>query len=337
MKSKKYLIKNSMREIIKLLATLFVVSLITFVLLELSPLDPVQSYINSEGITVSLEQQQDIAEKWGMNEPAVERFITWLTSILQGDFGLSMIYRQPVLSVIFERFKESMLLIFGSWFISGISGFSLGIFSAVKKGTWLDKLIRGYSIFIETIPTFWLGLLFVLFFSIQLGWFPFGMSIPPGKLLTEVTILDRIRHLILPMLTLSFIGTADITMYTRQEVLKILNSDYILLAKTRGDSEWQIIKRHILKNASLPVLTIQLTSLGQLFSRTILIENVFSYPGLGEMTLQAGLRQDVPLILGIVIFTTFIFVVGNSMSKVFYGILDPRLREGYSINERNPN
>lgn len=328
MTNKKSIIRNGIYELLKLLGTLVIVSLITYILLELSPLDPVQSYINSEGVTVSLAQQQAIAEKWGMNKPAVERYILWIQAIFKGDFGVSMIYQQPVLDVISEKFKESLILIVGSWIIAGIMGFSLGILSAVRKDTGLDKLIRAYHIFIETVPTFWLSLLFILFFSIQLNWFPFGMSIPPGKLLAEVTILDRMRHLTLPMITLSLIGTADITMYTRQEVLKILNSDYIFFAKTRGDSMWQLIKRHIIKNASLPVLTIQLTSLGQLFSKTILIEEVFSYPGLGEMTVQAGLRQDIPLILGIVMFTTIIFVVGNSMSKIFYSMLDPRLRKG---------
>lgn len=244
------------KKVLKLITLLVALCIITFVLMELSPIDPVTAYVGAS-TKVSAEQRQLIAEHWGLNQPPIIRFWSWFKSIISGDWGTSMIYRRPVLEVIGQKFMSSIWLMGISWILSGIIGFILGIIAGIKEGKLIDKIIRGYCYIIMSTPTFWLGILFIILFSVKLGWFPVALSVPIGVLSENVGFAERMQHIILPALTLSIISISSICMNTRQKVIEIMESDYILFAKARGESQISIIFNHVLKNVSLPAITLQ--------------------------------------------------------------------------------
>ena len=317
------LVKN----IIKTVSILFAVSIITFILVNASPVEPVQQYILNMGSAVSQEQREEIEEYWGVDEPPVERYVNWISGAARGDLGESSLYRRPVADIISERFLNSLALMISSWILSGVIGFVLGCVMGMNRNAWPDKIIKKICYTLSSIPAFWLGLVFLIVFSVWLGWFPIGFSSPIGVLSSDVTIWQKIYHLILPALTLSFVSFSNIALHTRQKLIDVLNSDYVLFARARGESEWSILKRHGLRNILIPALTLQFASFAELFGGSVLVENVFSYPGLGSAVAAAGLNSDVPLLLGITLFSTLFVCVGNMIADMLYGVVDPRIRE----------
>ena len=318
------------KKVLKLITLLVALCIITFVLMELSPIDPVTAYVGAS-TKVSAEQRQLIAEQWGLNQPPIIRFWSWFKSIISGDWGTSMIYRRPVLEVIGQKFMSSIWLMGISWILSGIIGFILGIIAGIKEGKLIDKIIRGYCYIIMSTPTFWLGILFIILFSVKLGWFPVALSVPIGVLSENVGFVERMQHIILPALTLSIISISSICMNTRQKVIEIMESDYILFAKARGESQISIIFNHVLKNVSLPAITLQFLSFSELFGGTIFVEQVFSYPGLGQATVSAGLKGDLPLLMGIAIISLVFVYSGNIIADLLYRVIDPRIKEGQNL------
>ena len=162
----------------------------------------------------------------------------------------------------------------------------------------------------------------------ELGWFPIGMAVPMGKLESEVTLGDRIYHLILPVITLTIASISEIVLYTRQRVVEIINSDFILYARARGENTWQIVTRHVLRNALLPAITLQFASFSELFGGMALAENVFSYPGIGTATTTAALNGDASLLMGIALISAVFVFTGNMIANILYKVCDPRIREG---------
>lgn len=317
-----FLLKN----ITKLLSLVICVSIVSFILLANSPIDPIDAYF--AGTAVTEEQYQQVAAYWGFDKPPVERFVNWVEHILQGDFGTSFIYREPVLRVIGAKFQASLALMLVAWILSGFFGFSLGVLAGVMRNSVVDKIIRLFSLVCVSTPLFWLGLLFLMIFSVELQWFPLALGAPIGKLDAEVSIWERIHHLILPALTLSITGISSIALQTREKMIEVLQSNYMLFAEARGESLWMRVKRHGLRNILLPAITLQFASFNELFGGAILAETVFSYPGLGNTVTLAGLRGDLALLLGIAIFSAIFIFLGNLMAEILYGIIDPQIRRG---------
>ncbi|QAT42672.1 ABC transporter permease [Aminipila luticellarii] len=318
------------KKFIKLVTLLIAVCVITFVLMELSPIDPVTAYVGAS-TKVGAEQRALIAEHWGLNQPPMERFVRWFTSIIRGDWGMSMIYRRPVLEVIGQKFLSSLALMSIAWILSGLIGFILGILAGIKEGKLADRLICAYCHILISTPTFWIGMLFILIFADTLGWFPVAMSVPIGVLAEDVSLLDKISHIILPALTLSVLGTANICLHTREKVSDIMKTDFILFAKARGESSGRIVRNHVIKNVSLPAITLQFLSFSELFGGTVFVEQVFSYPGLGRAVVESGLRGDLPLLMGIVIISLIFVYAGNLIADVLYRVIDPRIGEDWNI------
>lgn len=311
----------------RMITLLIAVSTLSFILLASSPIDPLTAYVGTES-TISEETKDDIAEHWGLDKSPIDRFCIWAKNTLHGDLGTSIAYKQPVIKVIGERVKYSLALMIVAWILSGIFGFIIGIISGINKGSIFDNIIKVFCITLQSAPTFWIGLIVLSFFSIYLGWFPIGMAAPIGKATADITIWDRIYHLILPAITLSILSIGKITLYTRQKLIEILESDFILMAKASGENTFQLVRRHVLRNIALPAVTEQFSSFSELFGGMALAETVFSYPGLGSATTAAGVKGDVPLLLGIAIFSTIFVFVGNLIANILYSVLDPRLKEG---------
>lgn len=316
------------KKFLRFILLLFAVTVICFTLMKFSPIDPIQAYIGGEQGTLPPEQIENLREYWGLNDGFFERYVKWISGLLSGNMGTSIVYNQPVKDVIMEKFSASLLLMGTAWVISGVLGFLMGIIGALNKGKLIDKIIKMYCLTLASAPIFWVGILLLIVFSIQLGWFPMGLSAPIHSTITETSWGDRIYHLILPALTLSVTGVGSIALHTRQKFIDVLNSDYIQFAKARGESNWLIVKRHGLKNIMLPAITLQFSSIAELFAGSTLAETIFSYPGLGNAIVEAGTRADLPLLVGIALFATTFVYTGNFIANVMYTLIDPRIKEG---------
>ena len=297
-----------------------------FTLLSVSPVDPVRAYVGDRMNRVGPEQQALIAAKWGLDQPPLVQFGRWAGNLLQGDFGTSMILSQPVAEVLFDRAGTSLALMTLSWLLAGAIGFALGIVAGALEGSWIDRAIRTYCFALASAPTFWMGILFLMLFSVALGWAPFCCAGPPGVVAADVTLADRLAHLALPALTLSLLGIAQVTLHTRDKVREVMASDYATLAFAQGLRRLPVAMRHGLRNAALPALTLQFAHLGELFGGSILAETVFAYPGLGQATVLAGTRGDAPLLLGIALFASVFVFTGNLIADILHHALDPRQR-----------
>lgn len=314
--------------LLRLVLVLLCVAAVSFGLMMLSPIDPVDAYLGPQMAQVSPEQRALIAEQWGFDAPAMVQFSHWLRQLLSGELGWSHIYNQPVSEVIGQRFQRSFFLLFGAWLLSLALGMLLGIAAGSKEGAWLDRLISGYAYITASTPTFWLAMLALLLFSVTLGWTPTCCVGPMGVLRQEVGPLTRLHHLILPMATLALLGMATITLHTRAKMVAFMRSETALHAFAQGASRFDIAWRHGLRHASLPAITLAFASLGELFGGSLLIEQVFAYPGLGQATVAAGLRSDVPLLLAIALFTALFVSMGNLIADGLYQLADPRIAQG---------
>lgn len=311
---------------LKIVSLLLAVSVVAFALVSASPIDPVQQYILGLGAGVSPEQRAEIEAYWGVNEPPVERYFNWLSELLRGNMGQSTLYKRPVKDIIGERFLNSLALMLCAWVLAGAIGFALGCIMGMYQEHWPDRLIKRACYMLSSAPTFWVGLVLLLVFGVWLKWFPIGFSSPIGVLNEDVTFLQRLHHLALPALTLSLTSFANIALHTRQKLIDVLNSEYVLFARARGEGKWTILRRHGLRNILLPAMTLQFASFAELFGGSVLAENVFSYPGLGSAVAAAGLNGDVSLLLGVTLFSALFVCVGNMIANLLYGVVDPQIR-----------
>lgn len=227
-----------------------------------------------------------------------------------------------------EKLSNSLFMLCSAWVISGIFGFLLGVMAGVNRGKLIDKLVTAYSITISAAPAFWLAMVLLMIFSVWLKLLPIGLSVPIGVESAQVTIGERVMHAILPALTLSITGISNIALHTREKMIEVMESDYVLFAKARGESKREIIRRHGLRNVIIPAITLQFASISEIIGGSVLAEQVFSYPGLGQAAVTAGLGGDIPLLLGITMLTAVLVFTGNMIADLLYGAADPRIRRG---------
>ena len=313
----------------RFLLLMVAVAVVTFTLVSLSPVDPLQANVGQAALlSMSEEKRAALAAYWGADTPMFERFLAWAGDLLHGDLGMSLRYNAPVAEVIASRAANSLALMGVAWVVSGVLGFVLGVAAALREGRMLDRFVRGYCFVLAASPTFWVGLLLLMVFSVWLGWFPFGFSVPIGKSAADVTFAETLHHMVLPALTLSIIGVANIALHTREKTIDVLESDYVRFARARGEGVWQAVYHHGLRNLALPALTLQFASISEIFGGSVLVEQVFSYPGLGQAAVTAGLGGDVALLAGIAVFSAALVFGGNLIANVLYGVVDPRIRKG---------
>lgn len=317
------------KKMLRMALLLLGVSLAAFLLLWASPLDPIETNVGQAALgTMTQEQIARLEEYWGVNTPPVERYLGWLSGALRGDLGVSLLYRRPVTEVLGERLASSLWLLSTAWVLSGALGLALGVLSAAFRGRRPDRWIRAWCLLISSTPTFWLALLLLMIFSVWLGVLPIGLSVPIGTAADAVTLADRLRHAVLPAAALSITGVAGITLHTREKMVDILASDYVLFARARGEGKTAVLLRHGLRNVALPAMTLQFASIGEIFGGSVLVEQVFSYPGLGQAAVTAGVGGDLPLLLGITVVSAALVFGGNLTADLLYGVVDPRIRRG---------
>lgn len=313
----------------KFVLLMIAVSIVVFVLVGSSPIDPVQANLGQQAfMSMSEEQRAQLADYWGADLSIGERYLNWLASAIHGDWGTSLRFDAPVTEVVATRAANSLALMACAWTASGAIGFALGLATAMRRDGLLDRFVKGYCYLLAATPTFWVGLLMLVLFSVVLGWFPVGLSVPVGVPADEVTVLQSLHHMILPGLTLSLTGVANIALHTREKAIDVIESDCIRFARVRGMSLWQAMRRHGLRNLLLPAMTLQFASVSEIFGGSVLVEQVFSYPGLGRAAVTAGLGGDAALLVAIALVSAAIVFLGNLTANLLYGVVDPRIRKG---------
>ncbi|MEB8012884.1 ABC transporter permease [Citrobacter braakii] len=317
--------KSVVGHFLRLIVLLVLVAAGTFMLLSFSPVDPIRAYIGNDLLHVPPEQYARIAARWGLDQPLWERFGHWFIRVLQGDLGYSMLFNAPVASVIKERFATSFALLGGAWLLSGILGTAMGFVAGRYLNRWPDKAICRLSYLLSSLPTFWIGMLLLALFAVRWPVFPVCCAWEPGNSGDIATLAERLRHLVLPVCALSLLGLGQITLHTRESIASVMKSDFVRFARSQGDKGWSLLRHQVLRHAITPALCLQFASLGELLGGALLAEKVFAYPGLGQATIDAGLRGDLPLLMGIVLFSTVLVFIGNSLSTWLVHVLNRAL------------
>lgn len=320
------------KNLIRILLLTICISMVTFALMKASPIDPLQANVGQAALgTMSQEQREKLEEYWGVNTPPIRQYLSWAGDFVRGDMGISLLYRQPVTEVIAVKLSNSLFLMITAWIISGVLGFLLGVVSGMNQGKFVDKLIRGYCLVVSSTPAFWLALLLLMIFSVWLQLFPIGLSVPIGVEASGVTFLDRVYHAVLPALTLSITGVSNIALHTREKMIDVMQSDYVLFARMRGEKGWRLFRYYGFRNVLLPAVTLHFASISEIFGGSVLVEQVFSYPGFGQAAVAAGLGSDLPLLMAITIVSALIVFGGNLAANLLYGMIDPRIRRGGAV------
>ncbi len=304
----------------RLFATLPVlafVGLFVFSLLYITPGDPA---VIIAGDTATPEQVAEIRLRLGLDEPFVVRLGHWVGAVVRGDFGVSVFSDVPVSTMIAQRIEPTLSLSVFTLLIAIGLAIPIGVIAAVNAGNWIDRSIMGFAVFGFSVPVFVIGYALVLLFSLQLDLLPVQGFVSLSK-----DPVEFVRHLILPSAALGIVYTALIARIVRTSMLEVLSQDYIRTAKSKGLSMWSVVARHALKNAAVPIATIIGIGVGLLITGVVVTETVFAIPGLGRLVVDAILRRDYPVIQGVILVFSFLYVMVNLLVDLSYTLFDPRI------------
>ena len=306
--------KDILRRILQIIIVLFGVSFLTFCLTYLAPGDPVRAMYAAEGGIPNDEVIEATREAMGLNRPFLVQYVSWLTDLFHGDFGTSYSLSKPVLTILLSRLWPTMKLALFSMTLMLVFSVPLGMLTAVKQGKAIDYIVRGITFLGISLPSFWIGLMLIYIVALKLNLLPV-MSTDIG-----------FQKMILPAVTLAISMTAVYTRQVRTAVLEELNQDYVVGARARGLRESVILWKHVFPNSLLPLITLLGLSFGSLLAGTTVVEVVFSYPGLGNLAVQAVTALDYPLIQGYVLFIAVIYMTVNLLVDISYELIDPRTK-----------
>lgn len=320
---KKYIVKRILLSI----PILFGITIITFAIIHITPGGPT-ILTTQMNVKVSQESQNRLKTLYGLDKPIHVQYINWLNRLIKLDFGKSFVDDRKVIEKIIERIPATLILNIVSLTIILVVAIPLGIISATKQYSFIDRFTTVITFVGFSIPTFWLALLLMLFFGVYLEILPIsGMtSVVFDELSTFDKIIDFLKHLILPAAISSIGGFASISRYTRSNMLEVINQDYIRTARAKGLPENMVIYKHALKNALLPIITILGLSLPGLISGGFIFETIFAWPGMGRLGYESAMNFDYPVIMGIATIGSILTLFGNILADITYAIVDPRIR-----------
>jgi peptide/nickel transport system permease protein len=313
-----------LKRVIILLATLFLVSGAIFVVLQVIPGDPAQIIL---GIKASPETLRDLRHKLGLDLPLPVQYLNWIGGVIRGDLGRSITYDVPITSLIISRLQVTIPLALLSILFAVVFSIPLGVYAAIHRNRPGDYGVMVFSQIGLAIPAFWAGILLILLFAVELRWFSAG-----GFKSWAETPWGALKSLLLPALSLGLIRAAVLARLTRSCMLEVLGEDYIRTARSKGLTEKGVVYKHAFRNALIPVVTIVGLQMGELLAGAIVIENVFHLPGLGRLVFLAIGQRDLPVVQGVSLLIAFLIVVVNFAVDVIYGIVDPRIRAGSTMN-----
>ena len=289
--------------------------------MRMMPGGPLAGYLMNPRVTPA-----DVArleEAWGLNQPLVTQYIKWLSAMLAGDWGWSYRTGLPVLEMIIQRLPQTLQLMLTSYLLAAIVAIPIGIFSAVYRYSIFDYFVTIFAFMGVAIPSFWFAVMMQLIFSVHLGWLPSAGMATIGL---EYSLIDRLRHMIMPVFVLALINMASWSRYMRSSMLEVVSQDYVRTARAKGLSQRAVIYKHALKNALIPVATIMGLDLPVFFGGAALTETIFAWPGMGQLFVESVFSRDYPILMGVLMLTAVLVVIGNLVADLTYGLLDPRIQ-----------
>ncbi len=347
-----------LRRLLQAIPTLLGVSIISFVLVNSTPGDPI--LIRTFDPNITQETREILRQQLGLDQSLPLQYIRWFTGymirpgnvvadfqtdkvscrylpflgqtvcdtgggIVRGNLGTSISTKQPVWDRMVERMPATLELGVASLFLTLLLGVPLGVLSAVKQGSWFDNAVRFLAVVGNAVPAFWLGIMLIFLFGVYLGVLPTGGR-QTLTLENEFDVVDRLRHLILPAFILAFGGIAGISRFMRTETLEVIRTDYIRTARAKGLPGSRVWFVHALRNALIPLMTILGPAITGVLTGAVITETIFAWPGMGRLTFSAAVQRDYPMVLGAVMFFSLLTILGNLLSDILYGVVDPRVR-----------
>ncbi|MDR3518456.1 MAG: ABC transporter permease [Azospirillaceae bacterium] len=301
---------------------LLLVSVIGFALLHLAPGGPLSQFTLTPGMTQA--QMTHLAAQMGLDRPLPIQYLDWLWHLLQGDWGRSYRDNRPVAQVIFGHLGATLLLMVSGMAISLSIGVYVGIKSAINRGSFFDYMTTVGSMIALSIPTFWFGLIAIYLFSVKLGWLPAGNMYTIGN----GSLLDYARHLILPASVLGLVDVATWSRYMRTATLEVIHQDFVRTARAKGLSHGRILRRHVIGNALLPMVTLAGMQLPAMLGGALVAETVFTWPGMGRLFRDSLGYSDYPVVMGLLMFSAILVLVGSLVTDLLAAVIDPRIRLG---------
>jgi peptide/nickel transport system permease protein len=316
--------KYIIRRILQSIPLLFIISIISFLLMTLAPGDPMDMYRSSE--SAEAVDTTAIEKKYGLDQPLHIQYLTWLKLIIfEGNMGISLEDGRPVAEKIMERIPATFTLMGTAILVSFIIAIPIGVYSAVRKYSLFDNVFTTFSFLGISVPSFYLAIMAILVFSLTLDWFPVSDM---RSVYDRFDLWDRIHHLFLPASCLAFGLIATKSRYMRSSMLDVIKQDYIRTARAKGLTEKKVIFKHALRNALLPIITILGFQLPTLFGGALFIEQVFAWPGMGRLAINAVFLRDYQVIMGVTMIASVLVVIGNLIADILYAIVDPRIQYG---------
>lgn len=314
------------RRLVYAIPTLIGISIITFLIAHLSPGDPIRLYTFGDP-NVTPEDIAFLREQLGLNKPLPLQYVDWIGRVVQGDFGDSIIYRgQTAMALIATRIPNSLQLAVVALLLSLFIGVPLGVIAALNRGKAIDQFARVFSTVGFAIPAFWLGFILIIVMSVHLRWLPSQGMLTIGK--DEWDVADRIKHIIMPAFVLALGGIANYSRIMRTETLEVINQDYIRTARAKGLFEQTVIAVHAVRNALIPMVTALGGILAGLIGGALIIEQVFTWPGVGQFTYQAVIAKDYPVVMAGVMISSVLLVASYLIRDLVYTLVDPRVKAG---------
>jgi peptide/nickel transport system permease protein len=309
-----FLLRRAVQGIVTLVAASFII----FMAIRLIPGDPALMYAGNDATPETLAA---IRERFGLNEPIWTQYLIWAGNALRGDFGTSYVARVPVINLIGLRIMPTLLLLVGSVLVMSIVGFAIGAWAAVTRNRTLDAVLTGFASLLSGAPVFWIGLLAILLFAIYLRWLPVGGYVNPF-----IDPIGGLKSMLMPCVVLGIAMAGSQARFIRTAFKEVLSSDYIRLAEAKGASRARVVWRHATRNAMVPIVTIYGLAIANLLGGAVVIETVFTWPGLGLLMISSVNVNDFPTVQVILLLYVFIFVIVNFLTDVSYSIIDPRIR-----------
>jgi peptide/nickel transport system permease protein len=306
------------RRLLGTIPVMLVVAVFIFLMLRLTPSDPAAVIAGDNATT---EQVAQIRSQLGLDRPMIEQFVIWSGKVLRGDLGESFFFKKTVASLIGERIEPTLSLALFTMVLAVLIAVPLGVLAAHRQGSWIDRIVMGFSVLGFSMPSFVVAYLLIYLFAVWLNWLPVQ-----GYQRIAEGLGGWVRGLVLPSLTLSVIFVALIARMTRTSMLEVLSEDYIRTARAKGQSERKVLFRHALRNAAVPIVTVIGLSVALLIGGVIVTESVFTIPGLGRLTVDAVLARDYPTIQAVILLFSFVYVMINLTVDMMYSLLDPRIR-----------
>ncbi|EGD52303.1 binding-protein-dependent transport systems inner membrane component [Thermoanaerobacter ethanolicus JW 200] len=313
------------RRLLQSIPTLIGASIIIFLIFAMAPGDYVTSQLQNPKMTE--ERAAQLRALYGLDKPLPQRYISWASGVLKGDLGDSLLFKKPVVRVINDFIWNSFILgvaiMFFEWLIASI----IGIYSAIRQYSVFDTIATLLVFILYSLPSFFLGLVMLKVFAVDLKWFPLGGMITTGSNYTGwAHIVDVAKHMVLPVATLTLISVGGLSRYFRANMLEVIKQDYIRTARAKGLKERTVIFKHALRNALLPLITLFTLELPSLFAGAMITERIFNWPGIGKVVLEGIYIRDYPLFLGYTMLITVLTILANILADVLYGVADPRVR-----------